>query len=152
MVNVGSSLAQALKEDPESAEAPPDARPSSHTPPVSPGVSAPVASQISQGHTGSTASEVVEAYNELVEFALLISNENAMFDVKEAHLAFKRSSSAPAIDSGMPTLRRFIRPSDWDRMEKMFDTGWWFSWKMTFLFPYIILGIFGNVIISIDEL
>ena len=53
--------------------------------------------------------------------ALLVSNENAVFDVKEAHLAFRRQSSEPAIKSGMPTLRRFIRPSDWDRMEKMFD-------------------------------
>ena len=107
--------AKALKEDPESAEAPPDA--SSEAPPVN-SVSAQYVE--SQG-PGSTASEVVEAYNELVEFALLVSNEHAMFDVKEAHLAFRRQSSAPAIESGMPTLRRFIPPSDWDRIEKMFD-------------------------------
>ncbi|CAL1132440.1 unnamed protein product [Cladocopium goreaui] len=108
----------ALKEDPESAEEPPEAS-SQAAPPISSVVSAQ--SVESQGHAGSTASEVVESYNELVEFALLVSNETAVFDVKEAHLAFRRQSSEPAILSGMPTLRRFIRPSDWDRMEKMFD-------------------------------
>ena len=60
-------------------------------------------------------------FPETFDQALLVSNKNAMFDIKEAHLAFRRQSSEPAIESGMPTLRRFIRPSDWDRMEKMFD-------------------------------
>ena len=116
--HMSDQSAEALKEDPESAEEPPEAS-SQAAPPISSVVSAQ--SVESQGHAGSTASEVVESYNELVEFALLVSNETAVFDVKEAHLAFRRQSSEPAIESGMPTLRRFIRPSDWDRMEKMFD-------------------------------
>lgn len=103
----------ALKEDPEQS-APPDAPET--TPPTT-----SVKSEAIPSRCSSTVSEVVEAYDELVEIALLVSNENAMFDIKEAHLAFRRQSSEPAIESGMPTLRRFIRPSDWDRMEKMFD-------------------------------
>ena len=40
-----------------------------------------------------------------------------LLDIEEAHLSFQRQSNAPRIETGMPTLRRFIRPSDWDRVE-----------------------------------
>lgn len=75
----------------------------------------------SVGRSRSSISEVVEAYDELVEVALLVSNATGLLDIEEAHLSFKRQSNAPRIETGMPTLRRFIRPSDWDRVEGMFN-------------------------------
>eukprot|EP00438_Fugacium_kawagutii_P020420 Skav231258 [mRNA] locus=scaffold411:756762:757643:- [translate_table: standard] len=100
----------ALREDPEQStppDAPPNSAPTVH----------PVAPQLSQG---STASEIVDSYNELVEFALLVSNETSLFDIKEVHLTFRRETPVPALNS-MPTLRRFIRPTDWYRIEGMFQ-------------------------------
>ncbi|CAK9009309.1 unnamed protein product [Durusdinium trenchii] len=62
--------------------------------------------------------KVVEAYDELVEISLLVSNCTGLLDIEEAHLRFDRGSSAQrTIETGMPTLRRFIRPTDWDRIE-----------------------------------
>ena len=100
----------ALKEDPEQS-APPEAPEAEH---------GAVAASSAGNLTGSTVSEVIEAFDELAEIALLVSNETASFDIKEAHLAF-RQPQAP-IECGMPSLRKFIRPSDWDRFEQMFDT------------------------------
>jgi len=103
----------AIKEDAEqiAPDAPPD--------------SVPPMSSIRQGlrfpsHTRSTLSELVEAYDELTQVALLVSNNTGFMDIEEAHLSFKRQSPALTIEQGMPTLRRFIRPSDWDRIEGMF--------------------------------
>lgn len=43
---------------------------------------------------------------------------SGLLDIEEAHLRFDRGSSAQrTIETGMPTLRRFIRPTDWDRIE-----------------------------------
>ena len=102
----------AIKEDAEqiAPDAPPD--------------SVPPMSSIRQGlrfpSTRSTLSELVEAYDELTQVALLVSNNTGFMDIEEAHLSFKRQSPALTIEQGMPTLRRFIRPSDWDRIEGMF--------------------------------
>eukprot|EP00913_Durusdinium_trenchii_P004468 g4147.t1 len=72
--------------------------------------------------TRSSVSEVVEAYDELVEISLLVSNCTGLLDIEEAHLRFDRGSSAQrTIETGMPTLRRFIRPTDWDRIEGMLN-------------------------------
>ena len=104
----------AIKEDAEqiAPDAPPD--------------SVPPMSSIRQGlrfpsHTRSTISELVEAYDELTQVALLVSNNTDFMDIEEAHLSFKRQSPTLTIEQGMPTLRRFIRPSDWDRIEGMFS-------------------------------
>eukprot|EP00438_Fugacium_kawagutii_P022543 Skav206053 [mRNA] locus=scaffold587:300912:301805:+ [translate_table: standard] len=104
----------ALKEDPEQS-VPPDALPNS-APPVN---AAPAQSRSQD--LGSLASEVVEVYDELLEVALLASNETSLFDIKEVHLRFRRKTSVPALNSGMPTLKRFIRPTDWGRIERMFE-------------------------------
>eukprot|EP00913_Durusdinium_trenchii_P011438 g10741.t1 len=47
--------------------------------------------------------------------------ETGLLDIEEAHLRFCRQSMAATIESGMPTLRRFIRPTDWDRIEGMLN-------------------------------
>lgn len=112
----------ALKEDPEqvlaavpvSADASPPLGPH-HT------VGDRLPPQSLAGRSRSSISEVVEAYDELVEVALLVSNATGLLDIEEAHLSFQRQSNAPRIETGMPTLRRFIRPSDWDRVEGMFN-------------------------------
>eukprot|EP00438_Fugacium_kawagutii_P035012 Skav208028 [mRNA] locus=scaffold2714:498887:511584:- [translate_table: standard] len=104
-----------MQEDPEQSAAP-DAVPIS-----SPDLHGPGSGPSSQGRTGSTVSEVVEFYDDLREFALLVSNETNLFDIKEVHLNFKRQSLVQDFDSGMPTLRRFIRPTDWHRIEQMFQ-------------------------------
>lgn len=101
----------ALKEDPEQS-AVPDAVPNS---------SPDIQSAPGPSSQGSTVSEVVEFYDDLREFALLVSNETNLFDIKEVHMNFKRQSLVQDFDSGMPTLRRFIRPTDWHRVEQMFQ-------------------------------
>ena len=102
----------AMKEDPEQ-KAPPDAAPGAIPANASNAYSA--ASAVTQ----SSDTEIVDSYEELMEINLLFSNETGLLDIKELHLVFDRQSWAPSIESGMPTLRRFIRPSDWDRIEKM---------------------------------
>ena len=66
--------------------------------------------------TGSSMSEAVEAYDELAEMALLLTNATESLDIREVHQSFCRQSHA---HSGMPTLRKFIRPTDWHRIETM---------------------------------
>jgi len=103
----------AMKEDPEE-KPPPDAAPGSVPPAV-----ASASSHTRTRPTRSSDTEIVDAYEDLMEVALLFSNETGLLDIKQVHLVFHRQSWAPNIESGMPTLRRFIRPSDWDRIEQM---------------------------------
>eukprot|EP00438_Fugacium_kawagutii_P010717 Skav213168 [mRNA] locus=scaffold11:17199:19894:+ [translate_table: standard] len=72
-----------------------------------------------QAPSVSSASHVVEGYDELVQFSLLVNNSTDMLDIQEARLTFDRRSPLPTLESGMPTLRRFIRPTDWHRIEAM---------------------------------
>lgn len=72
----------------------------------------------SENRTGSSMSDAVEAYDELVEIALLLTNDTESLDIREVHLSFCRQSLY-SLDSGMPTLRKFIRPTDWHRIETM---------------------------------
>ena len=101
----------AMKEDPEQ-QTPPDAAPGS-----TPSINATFTSRTAGSR--SSVSEVVQTYPDLTEIALLCSNATGLLDIEEAHLLFQRQEWRPNIESGMPTLRRFIRPSDWDRIEKM---------------------------------
>eukprot|EP00438_Fugacium_kawagutii_P027886 Skav236702 [mRNA] locus=scaffold7366:27237:28874:+ [translate_table: standard] len=70
----------------------------------------------------SGPSEIVVAPDDLVEIALLVSDATGLLDIEQAHLYFQRKSAVSKIESGMPTLTKFIRPSDWDRLEAMFST------------------------------
>ena len=103
----------AMKEDPEQfvADAPPDSAPSLGKGQVS----------ASSGRSRSSVSELLEANDDLQELALLVSDATGFLDLEEVHLSFQRQSPVSNIESGMPTLRRFIRPCDWDRIEKMFE-------------------------------
>ena len=112
LLGTGSYCLLAMKEDPEQ-KAPPDASPGS----IPPSAFSSAAESLTR--TRSSETEIVDAYEELMELALLFSNETGFLDIKEVRLVFHRQSWAPNIESGMPTLRRFIRPSDWDRIEQM---------------------------------
>eukprot|EP00434_Breviolum_minutum_P042513 symbB.v1.2.037842.t1/scaffold5706.1/size24370/1 len=104
----------AMKEDPDQRvpDAAPDSVPSmhDHSDHFEPSLT----------RTRSGISEVVVAYDDLREIALLVSDATGLLDIKEVHLSFQRHSPVSSIEAGMPTLRRFIRPSDWDRIEQMF--------------------------------
>eukprot|EP00438_Fugacium_kawagutii_P011758 Skav222932 [mRNA] locus=scaffold1489:420474:421736:+ [translate_table: standard] len=102
----------AMKEDAEQSSCSiPDAK--MQNPPVPRAERGPGA-----GSVGSI-SHVVEGYDELVQFSLLVNNSTDMLDIQEARLTFNRQSLLPTLESGMPTLRRFIRPTDWHRIETM---------------------------------
>eukprot|EP00438_Fugacium_kawagutii_P003526 Skav200671 [mRNA] locus=scaffold1967:82408:83442:- [translate_table: standard] len=104
----------AMKEDGDrsSCSIPPDAPPELQTPAV-PASTDPATRTISSG------SDVVDAFDELVEFSLLVNNTTDMLDIQEAHFSFRRQCLVPALASRMPTLRKFIRPTDWHRIETM---------------------------------
>lgn len=114
-VSPGDLCMLAIKQDPEQAQkrTPPEAEPNSFSRWPRP----------HRRHTRSQSSisETVEAYDELVQIALLVSTRTGFLDIEEAHLSFKRQSPELTIETGMPTLRRFINPSDWDRIEGMLD-------------------------------
>lgn len=110
--SAGDYCLLAMKEDPEQ-KPPPDASEAGAR--ALPRNFAPTAPSC----TRSSETEIVDTCEELMEIALLFTNETGFLDVKEARLSFHRHSWAPTIESGMPTLRRFIRPTDWDRIETM---------------------------------
>ena len=65
-------------------------------------------------------SEITPRYDELVEMTLLLNNETDSLDIQEVHVSFHRQP-LPAMECGMPTLRKYIRPTDWHRIESMMD-------------------------------
>lgn len=87
-----------MKEDPEQSlpEAAPEAQP----------VSVPAVPKPSSARSSGSVSEVVVAYDDLLEIALLVSDATGFLDICEVHLSFQRQSEVSNIE-GMPTLRRF---------------------------------------------
>ena len=74
----------------------------------------------------SSISEMLEACEELMQVSMLVCNSSPSFDIEEATLSFARSKpsangSDRYNDFGMPTLRKFIRFNDWERVEKVFQ-------------------------------
>eukprot|EP00434_Breviolum_minutum_P021598 symbB.v1.2.019063.t2/scaffold1536.1/size113067/3 len=53
------------------------------------------------------------SYQNLEEVTLLLTSHTEMWDVHEVHVKYQRQTS---IDPGMPTLRNFTRPTDWERI------------------------------------
>eukprot|EP00438_Fugacium_kawagutii_P027411 Skav212000 [mRNA] locus=scaffold304:107625:110328:+ [translate_table: standard] len=108
----------AMKEDADqsSRSIPPDAPETGENPAVPQTERGPGARP---ARSASSVSHVVEGYDELVQFSLLVNNSTEMMDIQEARLTFDRRSLLPTLESGMPTLRRFIRPTDWYRIETM---------------------------------
>jgi len=57
--------------------------------------------------------ELMLSYQNLEEVTLLLTSHTEMWDVHEVHVKYQRQTS---IDPGMPTLRNFTRPTDWERI------------------------------------
>eukprot|EP00438_Fugacium_kawagutii_P034975 Skav232693 [mRNA] locus=scaffold860:38663:39841:- [translate_table: standard] len=110
----------AMKEDPQEQlqSTPPEAPPNA----VPERIQQPRALPERGTSRSSGPSEIVVAYDDLVEIGLLVSDVTGLLDIEQAHFYFKRKSAVSKIESGMPTLTKFIRPSDWDRLERMFST------------------------------
>eukprot|EP00435_Cladocopium_sp_Y103_P003193 s4618_g1.t1 len=103
----------AMKEDPEQQSSPPPDLGESSLP-------FPLGSGVPATKSRSSVSDLVMACDDLVEMTLRLSDATGFLDIEEVHLSFQRQSECK-VDSGMPTLRKFIRPSDWDRIETMFN-------------------------------
>ena len=58
---------------------------------------------------------------ELQEMTLLVDADTQLLDVQEAHLKFSRDTEpddlASALQSSMPSLRKLVRPTDWDKVQ-----------------------------------
>eukprot|EP00438_Fugacium_kawagutii_P026211 Skav200743 [mRNA] locus=scaffold2465:37651:38286:+ [translate_table: standard] len=111
----------AMKEDPleQLQSAPPEAPPNSAPERIRQRMAPERPPERSRSR--SSTSERVVVYDDLSEIALLVSDATGLMDIEQMHLYFQRKSKVCNIESGMPTLRRFIRPADWDRIEKMFS-------------------------------
>lgn len=102
----------AFRADPDQVLAPPDA----------PLGAVEVTRQGSEGRQRQrsegpgSSSEVAEAFNELVQVTLIVSNDNPRMDIEEASLSFCRSRQS----RGMPTLRNFIPINLWERVVEFF--------------------------------
>ena len=57
----------------------------------------------------------IQLCKELQEMALLVDATTPLFDVEQAHLSFLRQSDEA--DSGMLSLRRLVRPTDWGTVQ-----------------------------------
>jgi len=74
-----------------------------------------------EGDRGSVTSEAMQTFEELVEMDLFLDpyqkDDNYLDDILEAQFKFRRQTQAPRISRGMPTLKRFVHPSDWGTVE-----------------------------------
>ena len=76
-----------------------------------------VDSPVSERQSSSCSGGEVEVLEELSQITLLLDCSTDLFDISEAHLRFARMTSQPDLKSHMPTLKRFVRPSDWPVLE-----------------------------------
>ena len=99
----------ALQEEPGQYPVPPDAEPS---------VVTPKSHRNPPSSTSSGASkEVAAAVGELCQVSLVVNDETTAMDIEEVTLSFLRNSR----HDKMPTLRQFMRVSDWERLQPIFD-------------------------------
>ncbi|CAE7028467.1 unnamed protein product, partial [Symbiodinium sp. KB8] len=61
----------------------------------------------------SSCETFIESFEELAEMTLVLNGSTELIDIEEAHFKFHRQSSAQKLGLGMPTLKRFARPLDW---------------------------------------
>ena len=77
----------------------------------------PPAGSMVSGSTGSTGD--LQVCSELMEMTLLVDVDTELQDVEEAHLKFQRTREDQdqdlALQSNMPSLRKLLRPLDWER-------------------------------------
>eukprot|EP00434_Breviolum_minutum_P044372 symbB.v1.2.039623.t1/scaffold6689.1/size16162/1 len=61
------------------------------------------------------SNSLIQLCKELQEMTLLVDATTPLFDVEQAHLSFLRQSDEA--DSGMLSLRRLVRPTDWGTVQ-----------------------------------
>ncbi|CAE7568079.1 unnamed protein product [Symbiodinium sp. CCMP2456] len=61
----------------------------------------------------SSCETFIESFEELAEMTLVLNGSTELIDIEEAHFRFHRHSSEQKLGLGMPTLKRFARPLDW---------------------------------------
>ncbi|CAJ1407184.1 unnamed protein product [Effrenium voratum] len=65
------------------------------------------------GSTSSTES-MWQNMPELTEMTMLVDPKTQFFDVNQVHMSFKRHSDDVDTSSRMPTVKKFVRPTDWE--------------------------------------
>lgn len=70
--------------------------------------------------SASSRSSVSNRPPDLEEMTLLVDVSTDLHDVQEAHMRFRRQSDEPdelsALQSGMPSMRKFVKPTDWEKL------------------------------------
>lgn len=64
---------------------------------------------------------------DLEEMTLLVDVSTDLHDVREAHMRFRRQSEEDpnelsALQSGMPSMRKFVKPTDWEKIRNRATT------------------------------
>lgn len=102
----------------------PEAVPPAQDPPLltHKGAPAPVEGDgISARGSATSCAEAVESFQELIEMNLFLDpyqkDDAFLDDIREAHFKFERKTSLPRISRGMPTLKRYVHPSDWETVD-----------------------------------
>ena len=67
--------------------------------------------------SSSCDGDAVEVLEELSQIKFLLDCSTDLFDISEAHLHFARMTTQPTLKLGMPTLKKFVRPSDWPALK-----------------------------------
>ena len=71
--------------------------------------------------SGSTGKSSFQGFSELKEMTLLVDAGTDLQDVEQAHLRFIRqevSDASSALHSGMPSLRRLVKPLMWEKFQR----------------------------------
>eukprot|EP00438_Fugacium_kawagutii_P002692 Skav218901 [mRNA] locus=scaffold328:354613:355968:- [translate_table: standard] len=69
-------------------------------------------SEVSTASSQKSATSMLQNVSELVDMTLCVDATTNRFDIEQAHLSFQRQPQSS--DSSMPSLRRLVRPTDWE--------------------------------------
>lgn len=72
--------------------------------------------EVRSAQSAASSETHVEGYDELAEMTLLLNLSSELVDIEEAHLRFQRRTNEAEFRLGMPTLKRFARPLDWENL------------------------------------
>eukprot|EP00439_Symbiodinium_sp_Y106_P001163 s2272_g1.t1 len=72
--------------------------------------------EVRSAQSAASSETHVEGYDELAEMTLLLNLTSELVDIEEAHLRFQRRTNEAEFRLGMPTLKRFARPLDWENL------------------------------------
>ncbi|CAK9036084.1 unnamed protein product [Durusdinium trenchii] len=101
----------ALREDAEAQREPPQCEEPHPRLPVSPQSNAE-ADSLSESMSQNSSGSLLQSFPELSDMTLCVDTSSRWFDVEQAHLSFVRQPQSS--DMSMPSLRRLVRPTDWE--------------------------------------